>query len=116
MPHAQVSYLWRGMKNLEVAEVFMEELRGGTEVAPMSTTKDFSVAATYGVSNHSLLFKIRVSNFLQNGAELQWLSAFPGEAEVCFPPLTYLQPTGRKQMVRIEGNQFTVCEVVPHIP
>lgn len=104
------------MKNLKVAEEFMVDQRGGTEVAPMSTTSDLRIAAQYGVSDTSLLFKIKVSNFLQYGAELQWLSAFPGEAEVCYPPLTYLQPTGRTQVVTMGGTQFTVCEVTPHIP
>ena len=59
---------------------------------------------------------IKVQNFMQYGAELQWLSAFPGEAEVCFPPLTYIQPTGRTQIIRIGGNAFKVVEVVPHLP
>lgn len=104
------------MKNLTIAEDFMADLHGGTEVAPMSTTSDFRVAAKYGVSDNSLLFKIKVSNFMQYGASLQWLSAFPSEAEICFPPLTYLQPTGRMQVVRVGDKRFTVCEVVPHIP
>ena len=32
------------------------------------------------------------------GADVQWLSAFPGEAEILYPPLTYLKPTGRLQV------------------
>lgn len=113
---SQVTNLWRGMKNIRMAEEFMADLRGGTEVAPMSTTSDLRVAAQYGVSDNSLLFKIKVSNFLQYGANLQWLSAFPDEAEVCYPPLTYLQPTGKTQVVSVVGKRFMVCEVVPHIP
>lgn len=112
MELAQVVYLWRGMKNRKLAEEFMADLRGGTEIAPMSTTTDFRVAVKYGISDNSLLFKIKVSNFLQYGANLQWVSAFPGENEVCFPPLTYLQPTGRMQSF----GKATICEVVPHIP
>ncbi|KAL3930332.1 MAG: hypothetical protein SGPRY_001582 [Prymnesium sp.] len=112
----KVVNLWRGIKNLKVAEEFMMEQRGGTEVAPMSTTSNFRVAAQYGLSENTLIFKIKVSNFMQYGAELQWLSAFPGDAEVCYPPLTYLQPTGRTQVVTIGSKRFTVCEVVPHIP
>ncbi|KAL3921489.1 MAG: hypothetical protein SGPRY_004887 [Prymnesium sp.] len=112
----KVAHLWRGMKNLKVADEFLANLRGGTEVAPMSTTSNFRVATKNGMSDDSLLFKIKASSFLQYGAELQWLSAFPGEAEVCYPPLTYLQPTGRLQLVKAGGKRFTVCEVVPHIP
>ncbi|KAL3926142.1 MAG: hypothetical protein SGPRY_003439, partial [Prymnesium sp.] len=102
----KVTNLWRGMKNIRMAEEFMADLRGGTEVAPMSTTSDLRVAAQYGVSDNSLLFKIKVSNFLQYGANLQWLSAFPDEAEVCYPPLTYLQPTGKTQVVSVVGKRF----------
>lgn len=115
-PHPQVVNLWRGMRNLKVAVAFMTDLHGGTEVAPMSTSTDIRVAARYGLSENSLLFKIKVNNFLQYGAELQWLSAFPDEAEVCYPPLTYLQPTRKTQVVVVEKHKFTVCEVVPHIP
>ena len=35
--------LWRGMKNLRVPSAFMEGKRGGSEIAPMSTTKDLGV-------------------------------------------------------------------------
>ncbi|KAL1505011.1 hypothetical protein AB1Y20_008774 [Prymnesium parvum] len=108
--------LWRGMRNLQLAGEFIDELRGGTEVSPMSTTSDIRVAARYGISDCSLLFKVKVNNFIQYGAELGWVSAFPAEAEVCYPPLTYLQPTGAMQVVKVINKQLTVCEVVPHIP
>ena len=63
-----------------------------------------------------LLVLVQVDNFLQYGAELKWLSAFPGESEVLFPPLTYLQPTGRVQIVTVGANSFKVVEVTPNIP
>ncbi|KAL3923801.1 MAG: hypothetical protein SGPRY_004112, partial [Prymnesium sp.] len=113
---SQVTTLWRGMRNLELAEDFLKENRGGTEIAPMSTTFDIRVAARYGLSQHTLLFKIKVTNILQFGADLQWLSAFPSEAEVVYPPLTYLQPTGKVQVVKVDHLTFTVCEVIPNIP
>ncbi len=57
------------------------------------------------------------SSFLAVGAELQWLSAFPGEAEMLYPPLTYLKPTGKMDTVSVErdGQQccFTIVEVEP---
>eukprot|EP00966_Prymnesium_polylepis_P279801 6464298-Prymnesium_polylepis.1 len=82
--------LWRGMKNLRVSDAFMEMRRGGTELAPMSTTSDLSIAAHYGVSEGSLVLRVKVDNFMQHGADVQWLSAFPAEAEVVFPPLTFV--------------------------
>ncbi len=108
--------LWRGMRSLRVTEAFMRD--GGTELAFMSTTTDLSVAVRYSLSRNSLLFKIVPQNFMSNGAELQWLSAFPGEAEVLFPPLTFLQPTGRRDSVNAVDQDgrpmtFTVIEVIP---
>ena len=47
----------------------------------MSTTTDLQVAVRYGLGPRSLLFVLTCDNFMQYGAELQWLSAFPGEAE-----------------------------------
>jgi len=39
-----------------------------------------------------VLLRLRTSTFMQRGADLSFLSAFPGEAEVLFPPLTFLKP------------------------
>ena len=109
--------LWRGMRNTDVADDFMNQ--GGTELAFMSTTSELSVAVRYCLSKNSLLFKIVSSGFMTMGADVQWLSAFPSEAEILYPPLTYLKPTGRKQIVPVErkGERFlfTVVEVHPQL-
>ncbi|KAL3915538.1 MAG: hypothetical protein SGPRY_007183 [Prymnesium sp.] len=96
------------MRDLALAQDFMSDNRGGTEASPMSATYDIRIAAKYGLSRSTLLFKIKVTNILQFGADLQWLSAFPGEAEVCYPPLTYLQPTGQMQVVKLGNITFTI--------
>ena len=44
--------LWRGMRDISVGEQFVE--MGGTEVAPMSTTCDPTVAVAYGTSELAL--------------------------------------------------------------
>ena len=109
--------LWRGMRNLEAADHFMQA--GGTELAFMSTTADLEVAVRYSLSRNSLLFKIVSPGFMTTGADVQWLSAFPTEAEVLYPPLTYLRPTGRRESVLVErdGQQLTfeVIEVNPQL-
>jgi hypothetical protein len=79
----------------------------------MSTTTDIETAATYSISRESLIFKIVTKNKLQRGADLQWVSAFPAEAEILYPPLTYLQPTGRKQVLEVDTHRFTFVEVTP---
>lgn len=110
--------LWRGLKNMKISDEFLSDRKGGTELAPMSTTSSLEVAAKYASSGDSVLLKISLDNFMQYGADLQWLSAFPGEAEVLYPPLTYLQPTEREpQVVELKsGHKFTVHEVRPTIP
>jgi hypothetical protein len=79
----------------------------------MSTTTDIKTAATYSISRESLIFKIVTENRLQCGADLQWVSAFPTEAEILYPPLTYLQPTGRKQVLEVDSHNFTFVKVKP---
>jgi hypothetical protein len=110
--------LWRGLRNMYMPDDFLKNRKGGTELAPMSTTTDIQVAARYACSDESVLLKISLDNFMQYGAELGWLSAFPGEVEVLYPPLTYLQPTGKEpQVVQLStGHKFTVHEVSPTIP
>ena len=76
---------WRGMKNVKVGSDFLEH--GGTELAPMSTTTNLTVALEYCACPKPLLFRLHASNFLQHGADLAFLSCFPGEEEVLFPPL-----------------------------
>mmetsp|Transcript_12605 Transcript_12605/g.30943 ORF Transcript_12605/g.30943 Transcript_12605/m.30943 type:complete len:104 (+) Transcript_12605:349-660(+) len=100
------------MKQIKLGDLFEEE--GGTELAPMSTTTEFSVAVTYAMSSEAVVFKVVTMNSLQRGADIQFLSAFAAESEVLFPPLTYLQPLeGRKQVIQLEGITLTVVEVQP---
>ena len=105
--------LLRGMKNVKTSDAFVE--LGGTELAPMSTTTDIKTATEYSLSDNSLVFYIYTKNSMQRGADIQFLSAFPAEAEVLYPPLTYLQPTGKMQEVTVGGMRFTVVEVEPTV-
>ena len=77
----------------------------------MSTTTEIKTATEYSISDNSLIFYITTENGMQRGADIQFLSAFPAEAEVLYPPLTYLQPTGKIQEVKAGGRRFTVVEV-----
>eukprot|EP00322_Chrysochromulina_rotalis_P000749 CAMPEP_0115871198 /NCGR_PEP_ID=MMETSP0287-20121206/22738_1 /TAXON_ID=412157 /ORGANISM="Chrysochromulina rotalis, Strain UIO044" /LENGTH=982 /DNA_ID=CAMNT_0003325983 /DNA_START=223 /DNA_END=3171 /DNA_ORIENTATION=- len=112
--------LWRGLRDMHVDDEF--RVRGGTEMAPMSTTRSLAVAVRYSHSHHPLLLKVSTSSFMERGADIAFLSAFPGEEEVCFPPLTYLKPTGLKQSVHMQRVdeatglpvEVTVIEVAPH--
>ena len=63
----------------------------------------------------ALLLKLNTTTFLDRGADLTFLSCFPGESEVCYPPLTYLQPTGRRETLVIDTAEFVVIEVQPRL-
>jgi serine/threonine protein kinase len=107
----RVIVLWRGMSSMQIPQQF--EIEGGTELAPMSTTADVSVAISYAVKkdvNSALLFRIVTRNNLERGADVQWLSMFPDESETLFPPLTFLQRT-RTQFQEIYHNGVTVTVV-----
>ena len=105
---------YRGMKDLQLSEAFLES--GGTEYGLMSSTTDVKIAVGYAVrkgeSGTSLLLKIVTRNNLQRGADLSFLSMFPGESETLFPPLTFLQPTGRKQVHVYIFMLFCPCRAV----
>jgi len=105
--------LYRGMRNVDLPADFLQ--RGGTELAPMSTTSNVSIALRYSASAHGVLFKLQTHSSMERGADLTFLSCFPGEREFLFPPLTYLQPAKpvKKEQVQLAGKAFTVVEVEP---
>ena len=113
--HAQSDLdLWRGCRDVTMPEEFLR--MGGTELAPMSTTRDLAMAVRYSYSANAVLLRLRTDNFLQRGADLSWCSAFPREAELLFPPLTYLGPTGDPPVTVTVGHaSFTVIDVRPQM-
>ena len=99
------------MADMGVSEEFLAQ--GGTELACMSTTDDRAVAEKFAQvrkSAHPLLLKVQARGFAQCGADISWLSMYPGEKEVLYPPLTYLRPTGPPVK---EANGCTVVTVEP---
>ena len=89
---------------------------GGTELAPLSTTPDLSTAARFSTGREAFLFLVTARSFMQRGAELSYLSCLPQEREVCYPPCTYLKPTGRTQRLELPGElRCVVVEVTPHV-
>ena len=82
-------------------------------LAPMSTTTKLEVAVQYSTAQTSLLFKLRTDSFMERGASIQFLSAFPAEEEVLYPPLTFLKPTGKRMSMTHKERKITIVEVVP---
>ena len=73
----------------------MEGCQGGVEFGFMSCTTQRSVALEYGSGGY--LFSIR-TGLVARGACLAWLSYYPEEMEVCFPPLTALDVLQKQSM------------------
>ena len=68
------------MKSLNIADGFMQELKGGTEMAFLSTSTYLTVAVKYSLAcKQAILFKMIVPSFMSAGADLQWLLAFPSK-------------------------------------
>ena len=112
---ASMVHLFRGMSNRKLESDFMQ--RGGTELAPMSTTKDVSVAILHSthwrVGGQSILLRVRTT---AGAADITWLSAFPFEREDLFPPGTFLKPLRPKPyLFQISGTIFYVVDVEPRL-
>jgi hypothetical protein len=90
-----VRTFWRGLDDMAVSDDFMKQ--GGTEIGCMSTTESIDVArqfAKVGKTANPLLLKVEATCLMDCGADIGWLSMYPEEKEVLFPPLTYLRPVG----------------------
>ena len=76
----------------------------------------------YCVSSRCVLLRLTTASFMDFGADLAYLSCFPEEGEVLFPPLTYLKPIGaaeKREFSMNDGNAkavFRVLAVSPIIP
>ena len=97
---------------------------GGTELAVTSTTSSCEVAVGFVLNRkdglplpakESVVLRLVVTNAVQSGADIEWLSVNAAEHEVLFPPLCFLKPTGRFEIVQgdAEGTLLKVVEVVP---
>ena len=84
-------YFWRGLAGVAATPSFIRS--GGTEMACMSTTREQAVAEKFAKSKVAspLLLKFEVDSHMSCGADISWLSMYPEEKEVLFPPLTYLR-------------------------
>ena len=52
---------------------------------------------------------------MSHGAEISFLSVYPGEKEVMYPPMTYLYPTSTYEEV-VDGVLMTVVVIEPIYP
>jgi NLR family CARD domain-containing protein 3 len=98
--------VFRGLGGMILPEEFWRMkkggFRGGVEWGLMSTTTNQNVAMQYsGVKQQrGTVFEISVGR-VDMGADISWLSQYPKEEEILFPPLTCLEVVGEP---RVEEN------------
>jgi len=120
------TYLWRGMRDVNTdvgggASGFeMFQRRGGSVLSPWSASQDEKIAVRYAARGHSgqsLIFRIAVRSLLEAGGDLKFLSAFPHEEELLFPPLTFFFRAEKDaQELRWNGVTYTILDVEPRFP
>jgi hypothetical protein len=108
---SQRKVFWRGMRDLELTDEFIQN--GGTEFGCMSTSTDKDIVAGYADSAHPLIFRVISDGFMSCGADISWLSLYPNEAEILYPPLTYLKFVRK---VPIKNSSGFVVDVKPSFP
>lgn len=80
-----------------------EGIRCGIEYGFSSTTTERSVAEHYGTGPAGTIFEMQMG-LVDRGAELVWISQYPHEAEILFPPLTGLEMSNAV----VDVNQLVV--------
>ena len=89
--------------------------KGGTEFACLSTSASPEIARKFADSECPLVFKFVTPDFMSRGADIAFLSVYESEAEVLYPPLTYLRSKGMANEV-IGGRTMLVATVEPIFP
>ena len=83
--------MYRGMSGAAMPRCFHEPdetgLQGGVELGCLSTTGDANIAFDYAAGDGGLVLEIRQGEN-DRGANFAWLSQYPHEAEITFPPRT----------------------------
>ena len=88
------------------SEFWRGQGHGGVEFAFMSTTADREVAMQYaqaGKEAASCVMEVKMG-MIDRGADLSWLSQYPHEKEITFPPYTGLEVLD----TRVEGSVLVV--------
>jgi hypothetical protein len=79
----------------------------------MSTSTSKEIVAGYAKSEQPLIFRVVSDTFMSCGADISWLSIYPEEKEVLYPPLTYLQFL---KITPIKNSSGFVVDVRPSFP
>ena len=79
----------------------------------MSTTSNVAIAAGYASRSEKkpLFFRIKVQSPMDKGADVSWLSAYPGEKEVIYPPLSCMQPLFKQKLKDVKAGEAITMTV-----
>ncbi len=109
VPHNRLVY--RGLGGMVLNEMWSSGdkemgVRGGVEYGFLSTTLNKKIALEYsGVeSGNGIVFEINVGA-IDNGAQLDSISQYPGENELLFSPLSHLEVIDNPRIEYFEGRQ-----------
>jgi hypothetical protein len=108
----KVVFFWRGIADMAITDAFVRE-GGGSELACMSTSTSQEKAVEFATSNCPLIMRLVTTGFLQRGADVSFLSVYPDEKEVLYPPLTHLAPRGRPRTETFGDYKCQVIDVTP---
>ena len=88
---------------LELPNDFKE--KGGTELAPFSSSADIKVALRYSdKAEKRILLKVATRSFMERGADMQYLSAFPDEAEYLYEWPTLASSSARPILLEVASS------------
>jgi len=110
--------LWRGLGNMkDLTSDYMKS--GGQELACMSTSASKYQSLLYAKSRRPMIMRLRVVTHRNVGADISFVSMFPGEKEFLYPPLTHLKPVQDADLVsstnKVIGKLVTVIPSFPNI-
>ena len=105
LPNMRMILICPGLSFLEEDPVY--RVRGGVEFAFLSCSEKRHVALQYGCNG--FVFEMH-TGLVSRGANLSWLSYYPEESEVCFPPCTALQLVRKDRMY--QGAVVLTVQVV----
>jgi hypothetical protein len=94
------------MKNMKLAD----DCSGWTEPAFMYATTSRDAAALHAKSEHPLFFRVVSEDFMNRAVDINWLSLYPDEREVLYPPLTRLKIRCKR---KIKNSAGFVVDVTP---
>eukprot|EP00961_Rhodomonas_salina_P294972 3935013-Rhodomonas_salina.2 len=113
IPEGRVVY--RGQKGRRLPARFLrgnaQGVRGGVEMAFLSTTSDLSVAMHYAAGGAMpVVFAIEVGA-VDKGAALGFLSQYPDEDEILMPPRSFMEVVGEPSVIVAEAAPFLLVPV-----